>query len=98
MRVNEEAISNRAIKQILMAGLFIIRVSSSGGGGEGPPPPKKKMKLIFGTNYNCFNSRRMFVLQKYFFNQRSKVKKVNNTFLPEGIQIEDLTLASCHAL
>ena len=29
--------------------------------------------------------------------KRSKVRKVNHTFLPEGIQIEDLTQASCHA-
>ena len=29
--------------------------------------------------------------------KRSKVRKVNHAFLPEGIQIEDLTQASCHA-
>ena len=29
--------------------------------------------------------------------KRSKVRKVNHVFLPEGIQIEDLTQASCHA-
>ena len=54
MRVNEEAISNRAIKQILMAGLFIIRVSSSGGGGEGPPPPKKKNETDFWHKLQLF--------------------------------------------
>ena len=27
----------------------------------------------------------------------AKVRKVNHAFLPEGIQIEDLTQASCHA-
>ena len=29
--------------------------------------------------------------------KRSKVRTVNHTFLPEGIQIEDLTQAFCHA-
>ena len=29
--------------------------------------------------------------------KRSKVRIVNHAFLPEGIQIEDLTQASCHA-
>ena len=31
------------------------------------------------------------------FIERSKVRKVNHAFSPEGIQIEDLTQASCHA-
>ena len=32
-----------------------------------------------------------------FLSKRSKVRKVNYAFLPEGIQIEDLTQDSCHA-
>ena len=32
-----------------------------------------------------------------FFIKRSKVRKANHTFLPEGIHIEDLTQASCLA-
>ena len=32
-----------------------------------------------------------------FFTKRSKVKKRDHAFLPKGIQIEDLTQASCHA-
>ena len=31
------------------------------------------------------------------FIERSKIRKVNHEFLPEGIQVEDLTQASCHA-
>ena len=33
--------------------------------------------------------------KSHFFTKRSKVRKVNHAFLPEGIQIEDLTQASC---
>ena len=44
---------------------------------------------------------RMFVIETasraHFFIKSSKVRKVNHAFLPGGIQIEDLTLASCHA-
>ena len=32
-----------------------------------------------------------------FFAKRSKVRKGDHALLPEGIQIEDLTQASCHA-
>ena len=32
-----------------------------------------------------------------FFIKRSKVRKVNHAFLPQGFQIEDLTQTSCHA-
>ena len=32
-----------------------------------------------------------------FFFKRSKVRKSDHAFLPEGVQIEDLTQASCHA-
>ena len=32
-----------------------------------------------------------------FLSKGQKVGKVNHIFLPEGIQIEDLTQASCHA-
>ena len=31
------------------------------------------------------------------FNQKVKGQKVNHVFLPERIQIEDLTQAPCHA-
>ena len=49
-------------------------------------------------------TRRMFVIETAsrackitIIIKRSKVRKVNHAFLPEGIQIEDLTQASCHA-
>ena len=51
-----------------------------------------------------FYTRRMFVIETAsrackitILIKRSKVRKVNHAFLPEGIQIEDLTQASCHA-
>ena len=50
------------------------------------------------------STRRMFVIETAsrawkitILIKRSKVRKVNHAFLPEGIQIEDLTQASCHA-
>ena len=36
-------------------------------------------------------------MQNHNFNQKVEGQKVNHAFLPEGIQIEDLTQASCHA-
>ena len=49
-------------------------------------------------------TRRMFGIETasrackiIIFIKRSKVRKVNHAFLLEGIQIEDLTQASCHA-
>ena len=51
-----------------------------------------------------FYTRRMFVIETAsrackitILIKRSKVRKVNHAFLPEGIQIEDLIQASCHA-
>ena len=51
-----------------------------------------------------FKTRRMFVIETAsrackitILIKRSKVRKVNHAFLPKGIQIEDLTQASCHA-
>ena len=49
-------------------------------------------------------TRRMFVIETAsrawkitILIKRSKVRKVNHAFLPEGVQIENLTQASCHA-
>ena len=59
--------------------------------------------LLKGTKFSDF-TRRMFVIETAsrackitILIKRSKVRKVNHAFLPEGIQIEDLTQASCHA-
>ena len=53
------------------------------------------------------NTRRMFVivaasrackiLQNHNFSQKVKGHKSDHALLPKGIQIEDLTQASCHA-
>ena len=60
-----------------------------------------------GLELSCnglMTTRRMFVIETAsrackitILIKRSKVRKVNHAFLPEGIQIEDLTQASCHA-
>ena len=36
-------------------------------------------------------------MQDLNFIERSKVRKSDHALLPEGIQIEDITQASCHA-
>ena len=61
-------------------------------------------RAIRGIQYSLFLTRRMFGIETAsrackitILIKRSKVRKVNHTFLPEAIQIEDLTQASCHA-
>ena len=75
-----------------------------GGGGQASFLVAKQAVEFPQVLARCYNTRRMLVIvaasracKITFFIKRSKVRKVNHAFLPQGFQIEDLTQTSCHA-